>query len=218
MNECPGWERLSDRAGWTAGERAHVAACARCAAFVAEYTAFLAGDERLPPGDRHDADRRLGEFVREQVLSAVPVTRASESPEPGVLSRLLAWFAAPQGRWATSLAVVVLVAGIFVTTRQDELPVGRVQRGAESAAFAATVTAGADGGAQLRWPAAPQADGYRVEALGADLAVVQSFDVSAALEWKLEPGAAPGAAYVRVVALRRGDRLGETALVAIPGR
>ncbi len=217
MNECPGWERLSDSAGWTAGERAHVAACARCSSFVAEYAAFLAGDERLPGEDRRDAERRLGEFVREQVLPAVPVTRANEPSEPGVLSRLLAWFAAPQGRWATSLAVVVLVAGIFVTTRQDELRVGQVQRGAESAAFAATVTAGSQGEAVVRWPAAPLADGYRIEALGTDLAVVQSFDAPAG-EWTLAPGAAPGAAYLRVVALRRGDRLVETALVAIPGR
>jgi hypothetical protein len=185
---------------------------------VAEYRSFLLGDDALPPAEKLDAERRLADFIAAQVDGDTPLTAPRrEAASPGLFERFSAWFGAPPVRWATSFAALALVAGVIFATRTPELRVGDAQRGVAVQEFMVSVSPAQGGAVHLTWPLAPLADGYRVEVLATDLAVVQSFEASAAQEWQFDPAAVPSGAFVRVVAMRMGDRLRETAPVPLPG-
>lgn len=223
MSACPGWERLAATAEWTDDERAHIASCARCASFVAEYHSFLSGDDALPPAEKLDADRRLADFIGAQVDRDAGVAMPRRAmPTPGLFERWSLWFGAPPARWAMSFAALALVAGVIYTSRVPELRVGDAQRGAQRGAavqeFSASVSPAQGGAVHVTWPIVPLADGYRVEVLATDLAVVESFEASAAHEWQFDRASVSSGAFVRVVAMRMGDRLSETAPAPLPGR
>lgn len=219
MNACPGWERLVASEAWSAAERDHVERCPRCAAFLAEYRAFDMGDAQIPPAERADAGVRLSRFISEQVGSPVPRVDARRGDgSAGVLERVIAWLATPPARWASGLAALAVVAGVLFVPHAPPLRVGEAQRGVSAAGFAVSVSRANDGVVRLAWPSVPHAGGYRVEVLAADLTVLECLDAGAAQEWHLDPAALPAGAFVRIVALHLGDRLAETAPMAVPAR
>lgn len=222
---CPDIDRLSQRDEWTEAERTHVAGCARCAALVAEYAVFTAGDARLGADETARANARLSSFVdeitNEGATAAEPV-RAAAAPGAGWLARFAAWCAGPQGRLAVGFAAVAFVAGVVFVPRAMRGPqVGDLSRGAAGAERKAeplTVTAAAAGAYTVTWLPMPGAESYVVEVVDPLFAVVHSANAGAALTWTLEPGVIGSGTYVRVIAIRQGDRVLEQGPMALPGR
>lgn len=226
---CPTIDRLSQPEAWTDGERAHVESCARCASLLAEYRVFTAGDTRLSAGEAARANARLSSFVDQITSEGAAAGTASRvtagAPREGLLARLVAWCAGPQGRLAVGFAAVAIVAGVVFVPRALRGPqVGDATRGAagtpQQAARAEplTVTAGAAGACTVSWLAMPGAERYVVEVLDPLFAVVHSADPGTALIWTLDAGAIGKGTYVRVVGLRGGDRIFEQGPMALPGK
>ncbi len=120
---------------------------------------------------------------------------------------------------------MAIVAGVVLVPRALRGPqVGDTMRGSAGTSQQAakaeplTVTAGAAGSCTVSWLAMPGAESYVVEVLDPLFAVVHSEDPGAALTWTLDANAIGNGTYVRVIALRRGDRILEQGPMALPGR
>ena len=216
MNECPDWEVLAAPASWSAEVRGHVEGCARCLAWRREHEAFLAGDPAIPAAERDAAHARLTAFTRELTGVDAPVAAARE-PGRGFFARHLAPLFAPPLRLAGALAVIAIVSAVMVARREPSpARIGEATRG-ERAVATATANFDAQGRLQLRWEPVAGADDYAIELLDVTMAPVWTGDTTATA-FGVDPAVAPNAAYARVVAKRRGDRLRELAPVPLPAR
>lgn len=218
MNGCPGWEVLAVAESWSDEVRAHVDGCAACAAWVREHESFAAGNATITIDERARAGTRLTEFTRELAGVGAPATPAvAATPTGSFFERLLGAFAAPPLRLAGALAVIAIVSVVVVARREPpQGRIGEATRGTvtEPGTHAAI---GERGTLALAWPAVEGADGYRVELLDAGLTIVGAEHTSAPA-CSIDSVRAASAAYVRVVAMRHGDRLRELAPAPIPAR
>lgn len=226
---CPTIDRLSQPDAWTETERSHVESCAHCAALLAEYRVFSAGDERVSADEAARANARLSSFVdqitSEGAPSAAPMRASSAAPRGGLLARFAEWCMGPQGRLAVGFAAVAIVAGVVFVPRALRGPqVGDTMRGSagtsqqSAKAEPLTVTAGEAGACTVSWLAMPGAESYVVEVLDPLFAVVHSENPGDALTWTLDASAIGNGTYVRVIALRQGDRILEQGPMALPGK
>jgi hypothetical protein len=226
---CPTIDRLSQPDAWTDTERSHVETCARCAALLAEYRVFSAGDVRVSADEASRANARLSSFVDQITSEGAPSgqpLRASSSPaRGGLLARFAEWCMGPQGRLAVGFAAVAIVAGVVFVPRALQGPqVGDTMRGSgagsqpSAKAEPLTVTAGAAGACTVSWLAMPGAESYVVEVLDPLFAVVHSEHPGAALTCTLDANAIGSGTYVRVIALRQSDRILEQGPMALPGK
>ncbi|MBI5170133.1 MAG: hypothetical protein HZA61_11635 [Candidatus Eisenbacteria bacterium] len=223
---CPEIDRLSQPGAWTEAERAHVEGCARCLALSAEYAAFTAGNSRVSADEAAGAHARLSSFVDRITSEGAPAgasaCAAAQPPRAGWLARFAQWCAGPQGRLAVGFAAVAIVAGVVFVPRAMRGPqVGDTARGGagtERQAELLTVVAAGAGAYTVTWLPMPGAESYLVEVLDPLFAVVHSANAGASLTWTLEPGTIGAGAYVRVIALRQGDRILEQGPMALPGK
>lgn len=226
---CPTIDRLSQPDAWTDTERAHVESCARCAALLAEYRVFSAGDARLGADETERAHARLSSFVDRITSEGAPVAEpspaTSAAPREGLFARFVAWCVGPQGRLAVGFAAVAIVAGVvFVPSALRGPQVGDSTRGSRgeakqvSASEPIVVTAGAAGAYTVTWLPMPGAERYVVEVLDPLFAVVYSVPADTAVTWSLDPAVIGKGTYVRVVGLKSGDRVFEQGPMALPGR
>lgn len=207
----------------------------RARAQLRAYRDFVAPGE-APEGVRvADAEARLGETIERElgiILGGESEDAARAAPQPQGGPRraggfLSAWFA-PRSRVAFAVAALVVVAGgawIVTSMRQGTEPPlmrGGVPAGREGPLQAiVSPTQVPDGGVRLEWSPLPEADGYRVVFLSADLAEVARVAEVHETHLDLRPGALPiglasGARLLwRVVAMRGADELARSRTLAI---
>ena len=201
--------------------RAHLRDCSRCRALLRAHDDFI-GEAPAPAGARlAEAERALGAFLEREIANPRP------APAPARPS-WLDWLWAPAVRPAWAVAVAVLVAGgaLLLMRSGDPRPV--VLRGAPPVAPGSELellAPGIEGDAvTLRWRAAHEADAYvvRLYSIGLEeigrVGPTAQTSITVRLSEKA-PGARRGEQVLyRVVALTRGDEIGNSALGTIPPR
>ncbi len=231
MTSCLSDHELAELAGAPAGDprRAHVGACPRCRARLADFAAFVRGERAAAPAELAAAERTLAAAVAAKLdAMGVGVDAGARVPSPAIATvtplparprRRVAWAA-----WAAAAAFAVS-AGWFVVRHNGPA----LERGTR-----ATVPASdrvelleplrSEGALTLRWRDVPGADRYVVRFVGADLVeVARTAELDhAAYELRrdaLPAGLAPGAPVLwQVVAFRAGDRVAasEPATLRLP--
>lgn len=203
--------------------RAHLDACPRCRARLAQYHAFLAAPADVPAHESSDADQRLERFLQREVAGgAAPASGANVT----FARRFADWWRSPVAAPALAFAAVVaLIGGVsLVMVLQQARPVREAPgeepllRGGETAVVTlAAPEALAGGGARLRWTSAPDADAYEVLVFSPALDEVgrlgpvkdSSLEIPRERLWSMANG---DTLLVRVRALRAGATLGESRL------
>ncbi len=201
---------LHDRGA--AAADAHLAACPRCRARLADYALWVSDAQPLDAVEQQAA-ADMAAAVRARLDAGAPA-RVVTPPVPAVPSRRrLAWPA------LAAAAVVVVAAGTFVTL--THAPRRERVRGATPpvtvGVFAARPPRAAPDGVVLEWGAARGADAYLVRFFGTDLVDRATLGPVTATscrvaEDSLPPGLTHGDRVMfEVVALARGERIGRTA-------
>jgi hypothetical protein len=220
MSECLSMEAIARPGGLSAGERAHVAACARCEVRVAQYREFVAGRVDVPAADLADAEARLGAFLDQRLGIAASARTVRAAAKISAWDRLAEWFGGPGGRLVVGVAAVAIVAGTFVTLRAPQrAPV--VERGGAASSMVLEVrTDPAAAGVALSWGAHPGADRYVVEIISAELEPLASFGPLTTPAFTLARGAVVSRAsgtivYCRVAAKHGSVTLAESELATL---
>jgi hypothetical protein len=197
--------------------RAHVESCARCSALAQSYARFLAG-ESAGEDLYGDVEARALDLHRAHLATDAPVETA---PPPGRLParprRLEGWFA-PSLRPAWALATAaVLVAAVVLAPRLPWPGTGSDVRGGRAEGFRVrSSTTLPDGGLEIGWSAAPEAERYEVRLYAPTLAEMARYTAGRDTGLRIGTDALPaglargGTVLVRVVALRGGDEVDST--------
>lgn len=208
-------------------ERRRAEANPQFAALRALHDSFVAGDEAGAAGaesiraelERRVLPRVLGPAGAGATAGGGPSGRSADRTG-GFFAALLAAFAQPAARWSVAFAAIALVAGVgwWSTARGPRRDVIR----GEATTGAFEVRAALRGGSlELRWTAVPEADGYRVVLLGADLTEVAHFDLGNGTTKTLDRDSLPPAlasgqpVSVEIVALKSGQPIATTPARAI---
>jgi len=170
----------------------HVESCARCWSLWRDHQAFLEADATgIPAADLAAADR----------LAPVPRTRART---------------APRVRWLAAAAALVLTTsvGVWQLGRDPDPPTLRGDRLDEALDVGIRRSAGT---ITVEWTRTEGAEGYRVVFFDRALAEIHREETSRP-PLPVAEEAIPTAAFVRVLALRAGDVVDQSALRALEER
>ncbi len=220
-DRCFGPEDLDDLLTLSEDDprREHLHSCSACRSLLASYRTYLDPVE-LPPAARKDEARdSMRRFIEEQIggRAGNPKNR-----EPFSLSRLLDSLRGPALVPALVLIAALAVVTILWSTREAmrperlsgivrDLPVDENAGGLMNpvAIFSGDTI-------ELGWRAVEGADSYRVEILSTDLTPEREIEAGDELAARLEPSADGEARFWRVIALRNGDEIARSRLLALP--
>lgn len=195
-----------DGAGTRDPARAHVVACARCAAIAAEYAAFTRA-QPVGGADVADADRRLAAFIAEQV-ERTPAGTGAGAARP----ERRRWFDLAPRRALMMSAAAAAVVLVGVTVMRNVLaPETMILRGTDAAAQLATYSVAGDASIPLLWAPVDGADAYRITILREDLTELRQIGPVAENSYVFAPAAhelTPGRYFWEVTALADGDSIG----------
>ncbi len=201
--------------------RLHLDDCPRCRARMTAFRAFL-DPEPIPEGARVDDARR--------VLTAVIAREASRSVRQGQSKGRLGffdWFTGAAWRPALAMAVLLIAAliGGRIVTDDGGVRQPVLRGGSESSAPAPPAASYlSDGSLHLRWQPMEGAESYRVVFYALDLAQTGSLAIDGGTETIVTPErlgsleAGGGSGFVRIEALRGGDRIALSPPAVLPPR
>jgi hypothetical protein len=184
--------------------RRHAGDCPRCGALLESYRLFLAPGADAEAPHVADADLRLGPWLEGAIAGARPAPRRTPS-------RAVPWWRLSRRPALAFAAVAALVSAIVLLPRGER---GDRLRGGPGEAAPALVSARLDpDGLHLSWTPHPDADGYAaivVDAAGNESPPIPVGAGTSAVVGpeRLPSSVGPDAAvYVRIAALRHGERI-----------
>ena len=200
--------------------RTHARSCPRCAARLDAYRSFLAEEGERDAPHVTVAMTRLSAVLDETIrpprrgridgdrLADAPARPASPAPaRDGGPKSWRDWLFGPGRRPVWAMAAVVVAAGavLWSTRPRDDAPVMRGDPGAAPAVRVEPARQEGDA-VVLRWTRWPEADGYRVTLLAADLLERDRLAVTdTTLRLERERLASRGATLYQVEVLVGGD-------------
>jgi len=229
LTSCPSDHELADLADAPATDprRAHVDACPRCRARLADFAAFVRDERDTAPAELAAAERTLAAAVAARLdAMGAGTTPASAQPQPPAVTplparprRRVAWTA-----WAAAAAFAVSAGWLVVRHNGPVLERGTRATAPARDRVVLLAPLRGDGAVTLRWQDVPGADRYVVRFVGADLVEVARSPGLDRASYVLERAALPtglarGTSVLwQVVAFREGERVAasEPATLRVP--